>query len=63
MILGLVRVYGGRIEGGSESPATYRSRAVDQMCLIADTEDIDLGPRVLPLLDLCQSFYDEAQPI
>lgn len=63
MIRGLVRVYGGRIEGGAESPATYRSRAVDQMCLIADTEEVDLRPRVLPLLDLCQSFYDEVQRI
>ncbi|MBC2650488.1 IS110 family RNA-guided transposase [Novosphingobium aerophilum] len=63
MIRGLVRVYGGRIEGGTESPATYRSRAIDQMCLIADRENIDLRPRVLPLLDLCQSFYDEAQRI
>lgn len=63
MIRGLVRVYGGRIEPGTESPATYRSRAVDQMCLIADSEGVDLRPRVLPLLDLCQRFYDEVQRI
>jgi transposase len=63
MIRGLVRVYGGRIEGGTESPATYRNRAVEQMCLIADHEGVDLRPRVLPLLDLCQRFYDEADRI
>ena len=63
MIRGLVRVYGGRIEGGTETPATFRSRAIDQMCLIADTEDVDLRPRVLPLLDLCEGFYVEANRI
>jgi|JI9StandDraft_1071089.scaffolds.fasta_scaffold70530_2 transposase len=60
MIRGLVRVYGGRIEPGSESPATYRNRAIEQMCLIVDHEGIDLRPRVIPLLDLCERFYVEA---
>lgn len=60
MIRGLVRVYGGRIEGGTESAATYRERAIDQMCLIADREGVDLRPRVIPLLDLCERFYVEA---
>lgn len=60
MIRGLVRVYGGRIEGGAESAATYRERAIDQMCLVADREGIDLRPRVIPLLDLCECFYVEA---
>jgi len=63
MIRGLVRVYGGRIEGGTETAASYRSRAIDQMCLIADTEGVDLRPRVLPLLDLCEGFYVEANRI
>ena len=60
MIRGLVRVYGGRIEPGSDSPATFRERAIDQLCLIADTEGVDLRPRVIPLLDLCERFYIEA---
>ena len=63
MIRGLVRVYGGRIEGGSHSPETYRSRAIDQLCLIADTENIDLRPRIIPLLDLCRQLHSEAQRI
>lgn len=60
MIRGLVRVYGGRIEPGSDSPATFRERAIDQLCLIADAEGVDLRPRIIPLLDLCERFYIEA---
>ena len=59
-IRGLLRLYGGRIEPGAKCAATFRERAIDQMCLIADNEHIDLRPRMIPILDLCEQLHDQA---
>lgn len=59
-IRGLLRLYGGRVEPGAKCAATFRTRAIDQMCLIADHEGIDLRPRMIPILDLCERLYDQA---
>ncbi|WP_456154410.1 IS110 family transposase [Sphingobium cloacae] len=54
MIRGLLRVYGGRVEPGAKSSATYRDRVVEQLLIIQDREGINLRPRILPVLDLCE---------
>jgi transposase len=59
-IRGLLRLYGGRIEPGAKCAQTFRERAIDQMCIIADQEGIDLRPRMVPILDLCERLYDQA---
>jgi transposase len=59
-IRGLLRLYGGRVEPGARCASTFRERAVDQMCLIADHEGIDLRPRMIPILNLCEQLYDQA---
>jgi transposase len=53
MVRGLLRVYGGRVEAGAKVPATFRDRVVEQLLQIQDRDDINLRPRILPILDLC----------
>jgi transposase len=59
-IRGLLRVYGGRIEPGAKTPDTFRERAIDQLCLIADHEGIDMRARMIPILELCAQLHKEA---
>ncbi len=54
MIRGLLRVYGGRVEPGAKSAATYRERVLQQLLLIEDHEGVNLRPRILPVLNLCE---------
>lgn len=63
MIRGLLRVYGGRVEPGAKSAATYRERVVQQLLLINDHEGINLRPRILPVLDLCERLQADAERI
>lgn len=63
MIRGLLRVYGGRVEPGAKSAATYRERVVQQLLLINDHESINLRPRILPVLDLCERLQADAERI
>lgn len=63
MIRGLLRVYGGRVEPGAKSAATYRERVVQQLLLINDHEGINLRPRILPVLDLCERLQGDAERI
>lgn len=63
MVRGLLRVYGGRVEPGAKSAATFRERVVQQMLIIQDQEDINLRPRILPILDLIEQFKTEASRI
>jgi len=63
MIRGLLRVYGGRVEAGAKLPATFRERVVEQLLLIQDHEDINLRPRILPILDLCVRLHADAERI
>ena len=63
MIRGLLRVYGGRVEPGAKSSATYRERVVEQLLLINDHEGINLRPRILPVLDLCERLHADADRI
>ena len=60
MIRGLLRVYGGRVEPGAKSSATYRDRVVEQLLIIHDREGINLRPRILPVLDLCERLQADA---
>lgn len=59
-IRGLLRLYGGQVEPGAKTAATFRERAIDQMCIIADREGVDLRPRMISILDLCERLYDQA---
>lgn len=63
MIRGLLRVYGGRVEPGAKSAATYRERVIQQLLLINDYEGINLRPRILPVLDLCERLQADAERI
>lgn len=63
MIRGLLRVYGGRVEAGAKLPATFRDRVVEQLLLIQDHEDINLRPRIVPILDLCARLHADAERI
>jgi transposase len=63
MIRGLLRVYGGRVEGGARLPATFRERVVEQLLQIQDRDDINLRPRILPILDLCARLHADAARI
>ena len=63
MVRGLLRVYGGQVEPGAKVPATFRERVMDQLCLIADHEGINLRPRILPILDLCARLHADAERI
>lgn len=63
MIRGLLRVYGGRVEPGAKSAATYRERVVQQLLLINDHEGVNLRPRILPVLDLCERLQADAERI
>jgi transposase len=63
MIRGLLRVYGGRVEPGAKSSATFRERVMQQLLIIQDQEGINMRPRVLPILKLCEEFRIEADRI
>lgn len=63
MIRGMLRVYGGRVEPGARSAATFRERAVQQMLIIQDEEGINMRPRILPILDLCERLQADAERI
>ena len=63
MVRGLLRVYGGRVEPGAKSAATFRERVVQQLLLIQDHEGINLRPRILPILDLCERLQIDAARI
>lgn len=63
MVRGLLRVYGGRVEGGAKSAATFRERVLEQLHIIVDNEDIDLRPRILPILDHCARLQADAARI
>jgi transposase len=63
MVRGLLLVYGGRVEKGSKLPATFRERVIEQLCLIADHEGVELRGRIMPILDLCTRLHEEAQRI
>jgi len=63
MVRGLLRVYGGRVEAGAKSAATFRERVIQQLLLIQDHDDINMRPRILPILDLCERLQDDAAKI
>ena len=45
----------------SKSSATYRDRVVEQLLIIQDRErGINLRPRILPVLDLCERLQADA---
>jgi len=62
-VRGLLRVYGGRVEAGAKVPATFRERVVEQLLQIQDNDDINLRPRILPILDLCARLHADAERI
>lgn len=61
MVRGLLRVYGGRVEAGAKVPATFRERVIEQLLQIQDNDDINLRPRILPILDLCARLHEDAE--
>ena len=63
MIRGLLRVYGGQVEAGAKSAATYRTRVVEQLLQIQDRDGINMRPRIVPVLDLCERLQADADRI
>nr|WP_079247235.1 IS110 family transposase [Sphingomonas turrisvirgatae] len=63
VVRGLLRVYGGRVESGAKSAATFRERVVEQLLIIVDNEGVDLRPRIMPILDHCARLQVDAARI
>lgn len=63
MIRGLLRTYGGRVAPGAKSSATLQGTVIEQLLIIQDHEGLNLRPRILPVLDLCERLQVDAQRI
>ena len=62
-IRSVLRVYGGVINSGSKAKQAFREQAIDAMCEIYDRDNIDLKPRLLPVIELCNTLSAQADKI
>lgn len=62
-VRGQLRLYGRIIEGTGLKPETFRDQALAQMNLAATHDEVNLKPRLLPILDLCVYLQKEADRI
>lgn len=63
MVRSVLRLYGGLIAVKGNSQSAFREEAVKQMITVADADNIDLRPRLLPIIDLCHELNAKAKNI
>ena len=63
MLRGILKAYGGIIEGGSDNIGSFRERVMDAAIEIHIRDQIDLRPRLVPVLDMIVRLDDSAKKI
>jgi transposase len=63
MVRSVLRLYGGIIAVKGNSQSAFREEAVRQMIAVQDADNIDLRPRLLPVIDLCHELERKAAAI
>ena len=63
MVRSILRLYGGVIATKGNSQSCFREDAVKQMITVHDNDNIDLRPRLLPVIDLCHDLNTRAKTI
>lgn len=63
MLRGILKAYGGIIEGGSDNIDTFRQKVIDVAVDIHVRDQIDLRPRIRPVLEMITKLDSSAQKI
>jgi len=63
MLRGILKAYGGIIEGGSDNITTFRKKVIDVAVDIQVRDQIDLRPRIAPVLDMMAKLDSSAKKI
>lgn len=63
IIRSVLRVYGGVIESSGNAKDAFYEHALRIMYEVHDRDNIDLRPRLLPVLDLCRSLRNKADTL
>lgn len=63
MLRGILKAYGGIIDGGSDNIESFRKRVIDAAIEIQVRDQIELRPRILPVLEMIERLDTSAKKI